>query len=61
MMKPTRTHPTTSQKAIRGVSQSVLEKILAGPPNQMVTEETNLPRKKKDRVKGRKPKPKSKA
>ena len=49
----------TSQKAIRGVSQSVLEKILAGPPNQMVQEAENLP-EMKDRRKGRKPKRKRK-
>ena len=48
----------TSPKAIRGMSASVLEKILAGPPNQMVSDENPPP--KKNRRKGRKPKPNGK-
>ena len=53
-----RNHPMTSQKAVRGVSQSVLEKILAGPPNQMTSGEAeNLP--EKDRGKRRSPRRKA--
>ena len=41
-IKTTRAHPLTDQRAVRGMSQEVLERLMAGPPNQMTAEETAM-------------------
>ena len=36
--RPTRAHPLTSQRAIRGMSPEVAEKLMAGPPQMGMAE-----------------------
>ena len=41
-IKTTRAHPLTDRRAVRGMSQEVLERLMAGPPNQMTSGETEM-------------------